>query len=120
MGNLEAKEPEAEAATTVLLRADDGDGDGVPDGEDRCPDGGASATVMVDAQDTGVANVLATPAGCTLMDRIDEAASTALNRRQFARRVDLLTRTWLRDALIDEVQADVIRTAAARATLLPH
>jgi hypothetical protein len=53
------------------------------------------------------------------MDRIDAAASGALNGRQFARRVTLLTRTWLRDALIDEAEADVIRTAAAQSTLLP-
>jgi hypothetical protein len=119
MGNLEAKAPAADAATTVLLRADDGDGDGVPDGADRCRDRAPSATVVIDAQDTGVANVLAGPAGCTLMDRIDAAASGALNSRQFARRVTLLTRTWLRDALIDEAQADVIRTAAAQSTLLP-
>jgi hypothetical protein len=117
-GNLEDKAPAAEATTIVLLRADDRDGDGVPDAEDRCPDAAATATVMVDGLDTGVANPPATPEGCTLTDQIVEAASGALNLRQFTRRVDRLTRTWLRDALIDEAQAELIRTAAARATLL--
>jgi hypothetical protein len=118
-GNLEVKEPLAEAATTVLLRADDGDGDGVADGEDRCTGPDLSPTVLVDGFDTGVANGFADASGCTLMDRIDKAAAGALNLRQFLRRVDRLTRTWLRDALIDEPQADVIRTAAAKSTLLP-
>jgi hypothetical protein len=118
-GNVEVKDPIAEATTTVMVRADDGDGDGVPDGEDRCPDFDLSPTVVIDALDTGVANVPATPAGCTLMDRILQAGSAALNRRQFVRRVTLLTQTWLQDGLIDEVQAGVIRTAAAQTTLLP-
>jgi Domain of unknown function (DUF5122) beta-propeller len=118
-GNVEFKEPLAEAATTVLLRADDGDGDGVADGQDRCTGPDLSPTVLVDGFDTGLADLLADAAGCTLTDRISEAAAGALNLRQFARRVDRLTRTWLRDALIDPAQAEIIRTAAARATLLP-
>lgn len=65
-----------------------------------------------------MANVLAGPAGCTLMDRIIQAGDGARNRRVFVRRVDLLIRTWLQDALIDEQQADVIRAAAAQTTLL--
>jgi hypothetical protein len=117
-GNVEGKEPEAEATTTVLLRPDDADGDGVPDAEDRCLDLDLSATVLVDGFDTGIANVLAQPSGCTLADRISEAGSGALNLRQFVRRVDRLTRTWLRHALIQEAQADAIRAAAARATFL--
>ena len=118
-GNVEVKRPLAEAATTVVVRADDGDGDGVPDGEDRCPNFDLSPTVIIDALDTGVANVLAGPAGCTLMDRILQAGSGARNRRVFVRRVDSLSRTWLPDALIDEQQAGAIRTAAAQMTLLP-
>jgi hypothetical protein len=118
-GNVEAKELLAEAATTVLLRSDDGDGDGVPDGTDRCAGLAPSPTVVVDGFDTGIANAFADAAGCTLADRISEAASGALNLRQFVRRVDRLTRTWLRDELIDQAQADLIRTAAAQSTLLP-
>ena len=38
LGNAEVKEPLAEATTTVLLRPEDGDGDGVLDGDDRCAD----------------------------------------------------------------------------------
>jgi hypothetical protein len=117
-GNLEDKEPAAEAVTTVLLRADDGDGDGVPDAADRCASGELSPTILVDGFDTGIADVLAA-AGCTLTDRIGEAASGALNLRQFIRRVDRLSRIWMRDALIEEAEATIIRTAAARATLLP-
>ena len=106
-GNVEAKEPEAEATTTVLLRPDDADGDGVPDDEDRCADLALSPTVVgrrasTPASPTRFADAL----GCTLADRIGEAAAGALNLRQFLRRVDRLTRTWLRDALIDEAQAD--------------
>ncbi len=75
MGHLEVKAPLAEATTTVVLRADDADGDGVPDEEDRCADLALSPTVMVDGIDTGVANAFADGAGCTLADRIGEAAS---------------------------------------------
>jgi len=117
-GNVEAKEPIAETTTTVLARADDGDGDGVPDGEDRCPGSDLSATVVVDGSDTNVANVLAAPAGCTLMDRILKAEAKSLNRRQFARRVAKLAQTWLESELIDEAQAGAIQTTAAQTTLL--
>jgi hypothetical protein len=73
---------------------------------------------VVDGLDTGVANLQTQPAGCTLMDRLGEAAAGALNLRQFVRRVDRLTRAWLRDALIDQAQAEAIQAAAARSTLL--
>jgi hypothetical protein len=90
----------------------------VPDGSGGFYIGG-TFKVMVDGVDTGVANAFADGAGCTLADRIGEAAAGSLNLRQFLRRVDRLTRTWLRDALIDPAQAEIIRTAAARSTLLP-
>jgi hypothetical protein len=118
-GQLELKQPLAEATTTCGCAPTDGDGDGVRDGTDRCAGLAPSPTILVDGFDTGVADVLADAAGCTLTDRISEAAAGALNLRQFARRVDRLTRSWLRDALIDPAQAETIRTAAARATLLP-
>ena len=60
-GNVENKEPEAEATTTVVLRPDDADGDGVPDGDDRCADRALGRRVVVDGFDTGVANAFAEP-----------------------------------------------------------
>ena len=117
-GNVEAKDAAAEATTTVMQRADDGDGDGVPDEEDRCTDRELSPTVVIDALDTGVANVLARPAGCSLADRVAMAEDGALNRRVFVRRVARLIRTWLREGLVDQSQADALAAAAAQTTTL--
>jgi hypothetical protein len=84
--------------------------------QDQCPDSDASATVVIDGNDTGVENAL-TDTGCTILDLIRQASDDAADHAEFIRGVALLTRTLLRDGLITAEEAGILRTAASQAML---
>jgi Beta-propeller repeat len=84
--------------------------------QDQCLDSDASATVVIDGNDTGVENAL-TDTGCTILDLIRQASDDAADHAEFIRGVALLTRTLLRDGLITAEEAGILRTAASQAML---
>ncbi len=91
----------------------DSDVDSVLDRDDECPSTDFQAAVVVNGIDTNIANMLIERSGCTMMDRIHEAAVAADDRSDFIGAVALLTRTWIDDDLIDEEDAGIIRSAAS-------
>jgi hypothetical protein len=91
----------------------DSDVDSVLDRDDECPDTDFQPAVVINGIDTNIANMLNERSGCTMMDRIHEAAVAAEDRSDFIGAVALLTRTWIDDDLIDEQDAGNIRGAAS-------
>jgi N-acetylneuraminic acid mutarotase len=66
----------------IYSTVSDGDGDGVPDGVDVCPNSDLDPTVVIGSIDTKAGNdVLAD--GCTVQDLIDEAAASATYHGEF-------------------------------------
>ena len=51
----------------------DGDGDGIPDDADDCPNSDLSTTVVIDSCNSGVSNALDAN-GCTIADQVEECA----------------------------------------------
>ena len=94
----------------------DGDGDGVPDGEDACPNSDLRETVFVGTCDTGVLNHLFEN-GCTMADLIAEVAGQAKNHGAFVNRVAGLTNDWQRQGIITGAQKGAIDSCAGRSNI---
>ncbi|MDG4809599.1 plastocyanin/azurin family copper-binding protein [Micromonospora sp. WMMD1120] len=84
----------------------------VADGTDACPDSDTRATVVIDGDDTGVANV-DTGDGCTINDLIDEHADYP-DHAAFVRHVEAVTAALLTGGTLDRRQQGAIVRAAAR------
>ncbi len=69
----------------------DSDGDGVPDGDDACPDSDTSPTVVIDGCDSLAPNVV-DASGCTLSDKVSACPTNARNHGDFVSCVAHLTR----------------------------
>jgi len=91
----------------------DSDGDGVPDGEDECPDSDLSPTVVIAGCDSGVENdVLET--GCSIADLVAEIAAGAQSHGQFVAGVATLAAGLAEDGVIEENDiGDLVSCAAA-------
>ncbi|MET8089249.1 plastocyanin/azurin family copper-binding protein [Micromonospora sp. NPDC005220] len=93
----------AEQSTTFTVVADD---------TDRCPDSDTRATVIIDGDDSGVANV-DTGDGCTINDLIDEHADYP-GHAAFVRHVEAVTAALVTAGTLDRRQQGAIVRAAAR------
>jgi len=92
----------------------DADGDGVCGDQDICADSDLSATIVIDACDTGVTNALL-PDGCTMADRIAALAGTAGNHGEFVSGVAHLTNGWKEEGLITARAKGRVQACAAQA-----
>jgi probable HAF family extracellular repeat protein len=100
----------------LVPKVADADGDGVPDADDACPDSITGPTVVIDGCDSGVANtVLAS--GCTIADRVEECAASAVNHRRFVKCVAGLTKELIRAGAIPRKQRGALQRCAAQSHL---
>ncbi|MEV7331865.1 copper-binding protein [Micromonospora sp. NPDC093244] len=112
----------ATGAHTLRYRATDAAGNAsteqstsftvVADGTDACPASDTRATVVVDGDDTGVANV-DTGDGCTINDLIDEHADYP-DHAAFVRHVETVTAALVTGGTLTKRQQGAIVRAAAR------
>ncbi|WCN84027.1 OmpL47-type beta-barrel domain-containing protein [Micromonospora sp. LH3U1] len=84
----------------------------VADGTDGCPDSDTRSTVIIDGDDTGVANV-DTGDGCTINDLIDERADYP-GHAEFVRHVEAVTAALVTGGTLNRRQQGAIVRAAAR------
>ncbi|MEH1167788.1 plastocyanin/azurin family copper-binding protein [Micromonospora sp. CPCC 205539] len=84
----------------------------VVDGTDACTDSDTRATVVIDGDDTGVANA-DTVNGCTINDLIDEDAAYP-GHADFVRHVEAVTGALVADGTLTRRQQGAIVRAAAR------
>ncbi|MGC4747396.1 OmpL47-type beta-barrel domain-containing protein [Micromonospora sp. DT201] len=84
----------------------------VADGTDGCADSDTRATVIIDGDDTGVANV-DTGDGCTINDLIDEHADYP-GHADFVRHVEAVTTALVTGGTLNRRQQGAIVRAAAR------
>ncbi|MEU7591014.1 plastocyanin/azurin family copper-binding protein [Micromonospora sp. NPDC049230] len=84
----------------------------VADGTDGCPASDTRATVIIDGDDTGVANV-DTGDGCTVNDLIDEHADYP-GHAAFVRHVEAVTAALVTGGTLNRRQQGAIVRAAAR------
>lgn len=97
-----------EATVTINVEPVDVDGDGVPDGQDDCPDSDFRPTIYIGDCDTGVANEIdggtVNAAGCTLADlvrqQLAEAAAGASNQGQLVSNISKSLKNMARMGLI--------------------
>ncbi|GAB3088789.1 plastocyanin/azurin family copper-binding protein [Micromonospora schwarzwaldensis] len=87
----------------------------VADGTDGCPVSDTRATVIIDGDDTGVANV-DTGDGCTINDLIDEHADYP-DHAAFVRHVEAVTAVLVTSGTLDRRQQGAIVRAAARSDI---
>ncbi|WP_433528842.1 OmpL47-type beta-barrel domain-containing protein [Micromonospora sp. CA-263727] len=87
----------------------------VADGTDACPDSDTRATVIINGDDTGVANV-DTGNGCTINDLIDEHANYP-RHADFVRHVTAVTAALVADGTLTQRQQGAIVRAAARSDI---
>lgn len=93
----------------------DSDGDGIPDGEDPCPESDFSPTVIIGQCDSGVENIVLDD-GCTfLSDLIDACADRASSHGAFVRSVAALTNALKEDGDISGNEKGAIQKCAAKA-----
>jgi len=94
----------------------DADNDGHPNDADACATSDTRATLIIDALDTGVPNVLLTN-GCTISDYVIGAATRADTHGAFVSEVARLSVTWRADGLITDEQRSSIQVAAAHSSI---
>jgi plastocyanin len=87
----------------------------VSDGTDACPGSDTRDTVVIDGDDTGVANV-DTGNGCTINDLIDEGAAYP-SHAAFVRHVETVTATLVTAGTLTKRQQGAIVRAAARSDI---
>ena len=92
------------------------DGDGVPDGRDFCLGSDASANVVIDSCDSGVANSQITN-GCKISDLIEGCADGASNHGKFVSCVNQLTNSLKKKGTITNAQKGAIQSCAAGASI---
>lgn len=112
---LVSAEEEDELIDDVLAGIDT-DGDGIPDGEDICPESELSPTIVIDGCDSGVANMLFDD-GCTMADLIAECADGASNHGGFVSCVAQLTNEWKQQGFISGQEKGAIQSCAAQADI---
>ena len=100
----------------VATPACDSDADGVADDIDPFPHSKLGGTVVIDGQDTGVANMLLAD-GATFMDLICEAADNAAGHGAFVSDVAARTNEWKKGGLISGKDKGRISSAAAGAAI---
>jgi len=100
------------------LPSNDTDGDGIPDDIDNCPNSDLSSTVVVDACDSGVTNILLAD-GCTISDEIAECADGATKHGKFVGCASKLLRSLKKKSvgIITNDEADAIKTCVAEADI---
>ena len=91
----------------------DDDNDGVLDVDDDVPASNLDATVIIDGEDTGVANQTL-PVGANFNDLIRQCAEGATNHGQFVSCVARLTSDWVTEGLISGAEKGKIVSAAGR------
>ena len=94
----------------------DGDGDGVPDDIDACPNSDLSPNVVIDGCDSGVTNHLLID-GCTISDLIDQCAQDAAHHGGFVSCVANLTNELIESGIIHGSEKGRIQSCAGRANL---
>jgi hypothetical protein len=92
-----------------------GDGDGIPDDSDACPDSNLAASIIIDSCNSDVGNHLQA-GGCTLSDRIAELTASADNHGKFVSAVAKYTNQLVSDSIITGQQKGAIHSCAARAS----
>jgi hypothetical protein len=92
------------------------DGDGVPDGRDFCLGSDASATVVIDSCNSGVANSLVTN-GCKISDLIEGCADGASTHSKFVSCVSKVTNSLKKKGTITNAQKNAIQSCAAGASI---
>ncbi len=95
----------------------DTDGDGLIDGCDACYDSVIGDTIVIDACDTGVANLMPADDGCMMVDLIKQCAHAAVQHGAFVSCVAHLSSAWRRDGLISGREHGSILRCAAQADL---
>lgn len=94
----------------------DGDGDGMPDDIDACPNSDLSPNVVIDGCDSGVTNHLLID-GCTISDLVDQCAENASNHGEFVSCVSHLTNDLKKDGIISKKEKGKIQSCAAQADI---
>ncbi len=94
----------------------DGDGDGIPDAVDSCPDSEPFSTVVIDGCDSGAPNHLGED-GCTIVDQVFEIAASATNHGDFVSGVAALANFYKKEGLITGREKGKIQSCAARADI---
>jgi hypothetical protein len=94
----------------------DSDNDGTPDCNDNCPNSDLSATVIIDACDSGVANTFLSP-GCTISDSIAECAAGARNHGEFMSCIAKLTNELKKAGVITGQEKGAIQRCAGQADI---
>jgi hypothetical protein len=94
----------------------DADADGVVDDEDCSPTSDRRTTIIIDGNDSGVANPLLAN-GCTRADVIQQLAAAAADHGAFVAGIADLTNTWKAAGIITGAEKGAIQSAAARASI---
>ncbi len=96
-------------AAVSLVRADDKDGDGVPNQQDhQCPNSNVNLPVTIGTCNTGVPNAV-DDAGCTINDYIAICAVVSPTHKKFRNCVSDLANDLLADGVITQKQKSDIR-----------
>lgn len=94
----------------------DGDGDGVPDDIDACPNSDMLSNVVIDSCDSGVTNHLLTY-GCTINDLVEQCAQDAANHGRFVSCVAKMTNELKSSGIISGSEKGRIQRCAGQAHL---
>ena len=92
------------------------DGDGVPDGRDKCIGSSRSATVVIDGCNSGVPNTTFAT-GCRITDQINDCAVGASNHGKFVSCVSHLTNDLKKAGIITGAQKGAIQSCAGGANI---
>jgi hypothetical protein len=109
----------------IIIRAAaplDSDNDGVPHGDDACPESNLSPTVTIDGCDSGVENRLLDNSslfgnGCTISDLITNCAEEASNHGKFVSCVTHLTNDLKQAGAISGKEKGRIQSCAGQANI---
>lgn len=94
----------------------DGDGDGIPDDVDNCPNSDLGESIGIDDCETGVENQMLDD-GCTMADLIMQCAEDAVNHGAFVRCASHLANLWKCQRLISGGEKGAIMSCAAQSSL---
>lgn len=94
----------------------DDDGDGVPNDIDFCPNSILTESVIIDGQDTGIANPVFED-GCTIADLVQMRAEEATNHGQFVRSITKLAKSLESNGSISSSDRSVLVSTAAQSSI---
>jgi hypothetical protein len=100
----------------TLCTCRDGDGDGILDGEDRCPASDTASTVIIGGCDTWVNNTHVGD-GCTISDFVFECANTATSHGDFVSCVTQVSNDLKNAGIISGLEKGKITSCAARSDI---